>query len=327
MTFLSPWWLLLIFLAPLIYFFAPSYKRQEVSVFAPFFNKVVDETSKEASEQSTVPKRQKIQTWSLIMTWLLLVICTAQPVILGKPIVEKSQARDLMVALDLSQSMDKVDFTAPNHRKISRWHALQNIVQSFGEKRKGDRLGLIVFGSGAYLQAPFINSTSTWVQIVKNLSTGVAGPATTIGDAIGLSIKAFDGSNSKDKMLILVTDGNDTMSRLPPVEAAKVAKSKGIKIYTIAIGDPKTEDPNTKVDVTALKKVAQMTGGKSYLALDRNSLADVFKQIDKIEPSNFSSISHQPYQFLYPHILLALLLYYLLMWVGLITLQYKRRRA
>ncbi len=265
MTLLSPWWLLLAFLAPMIYFGLPAFRQSDIAVRASFFEKIIRTTSKQAQKRSIVPHSNRVQKLSLVLAWLVLVLCTAQPVMLGNKVVEQKSGRDLMVALDLSKSMNKRDFPVGNGATSTRWQALQDLMKQFASKREGDRLGLIVFGSGAYLQVPFTNQAKTWTQMIQSLSTEIAGPATAIGDAIGLSIRAFDGSEAPQKVLILVTDGNDTSSQLPPIEAAKVAKTRKVKIYTIAMGNPSTQDENAKVDVATLQKVSRMTGGKVIL--------------------------------------------------------------
>lgn len=317
MTLLTPWWLLLGILAPIVYIVCPAYRQSDAAVRASFFKKVLRATGKQAQKNSFVPKANKVQRFSLVLAWLLLVLCAAQPVLLGHKVVEKKSARDLMVALDMSKSMNKQDFPVGVDETSTRWQALQQLMVKFASGREGDRLGLIAFGTGAYLQVPFTDQSETWTQVVDGLETEIAGPATAIGDAIGLSIRAFEGSTASQKVLILVTDGSDTSSQLPPIEAAKVAKARGVKIYTIAMGNPKTQDDNAKVDVSTLQQVSALTEGKSYLAMDKSSLESVLSDINKIEQSQYQQTSYQPYTYLYPYILCALIGYYFSMWLGL----------
>ncbi|GEA52250.1 VWA domain-containing protein [Vibrio inusitatus NBRC 102082] len=327
MTLLTPWWLLLGLLAPCLYWVLPAYRESDLAVRAPFFQRVVDITGTKAQPNSSIPHRTLIQKVSLVVTWCLLVVCTAQPVLLGKKVVQQKSSRDLMVALDLSKSMNKKDFPSANGQLTSRWQALEDLMQKFGSQRKGDRLGLTVFGSGAYLQVPFTDELTTWTQVVGSLSTEIAGPATAIGDAIGLSIRAFEVSQAKQKVLILVTDGSDTSSQLPPVEAAKVAKAHNISIHTIAMGDPATQDSNAKVDIETLKKVSALTGGESYLAIDKGALEHILAEINRIEQSHYQQVSYQPYNYLYPYILMVLVSYYFVLWLGLSLFEVKRRKA
>ncbi|GEM81200.1 VWA domain-containing protein [Vibrio superstes] len=327
MTLLSPWWLLLGLLAPVVYFGLPAYRQSDIAVRASFFQKIVNTTGKQAQKSSFVPRSNKIQKASLIVAWCVLVLCAAQPVLLGNKVVQQKTARDLMVALDLSKSMNKEDFPIENGQLSSRWEALQGLMQKFAANREGDRLGLIAFGTGAYLQVPFTDQPSTWTQVVESLSTEIAGPATAIGDAIGLSIRAFDGSSAPQKVLILVTDGSDTSSQLPPIEAAKVAKTRDVKIYTIAMGNPATQDDNAKVDVDTLKQVSALTGGKSFLAMNKGALDAVLVQINQIEQSHYQQSSYQPYIYLYPYILMTLIGYYFVMWFGLSVYEWKARRS
>lgn len=325
-TLLSPAWLFMLPLPLAVYFLFPPYQKAIRAIQVPFFERLLATTNQEAQMASVVQQKAKIQTIVLIVCWCTLVLCLAQPARLGNIVQESKTARDLMVAVDLSKSMNTRDFP-DGKNKVTRWDALKTLLTTFAEKRQGDRLGLIAFGSGAYVQVPFTDDIQTWQLLLNGLSTDIAGPATAIGDAIGLSIRTFNHSTSPQKVLILVTDGSDTASKLPPIEAAKVAKAKGVTIYTIAIGDPNNQNKDQKVDIKTLDSVSTISHGKSFLAIDSASLQAVLNEINAIAPSQYRTTRYQPVTLLYPHILLFLLCVYFAMGLTLSILEIKNSRS
>jgi len=326
MSFEHLWVLLLLPLPLLVHYLLPARRESEQSVRVPFFDRLVKATGTRPGQVSVIRGRRRAQKFMLILSWVAMILVLAEPVRYGAVVTAKEYGRDLMVAVDLSQSMDKKDFPSLNGPVISRWSALQNLMTRFVDGRQGDRLGLIAFGSGAYIQAPFTPDAGLWVNVLNQLQTGMAGQATAIGDAIGLSIRAFEKSDATQKLLILATDGSDNASRLPAVEAAKVAATRGITIYTIAIGDPESQSSDDKVDVDTLTKVAEMTGGKTYLAIDSQSLQTILDDINAIQPSAYETISHRPKTLIYPWILGPVLTLYLMLWIWLTALELMRTR-
>ena len=172
--------------------------------------------------------------------------------------------------------------------------SLSNMYSNnFVKGREHDRLGLILFGDAPYLQAPFTDDITTWQALLNESDIGMAGQSTAFGDAIGLAISVFEQSDTKNRVLIVLTDGNDTASKVPPIEAAKVAAAHDIKIYTIAIGDPSAVGEE-KVDLEVLDSMAKITQGKSFQALNSDELLSVYAEIDKLEPQQFDSLSIRP---------------------------------
>ncbi|MBV1885833.1 MAG: VWA domain-containing protein, partial [Parvibaculaceae bacterium] len=155
------------------------------------------------------------------------------------------------------------------------------------------RLGLIVFGSAPYLQAPFTADLNAWMTLLAETEVAMAGPKTRFGDAIGLAIKLFGASTSAHKVLIVVTDGNDTDSRVPPLEAARIAKAHGIRIYAIAIGSLDSFEQEA-LDLDTLAQIAKITGGQAYLAINQTEMADVYNQIEALEPAKYETITFAP---------------------------------
>ncbi|WP_240206009.1 VWA domain-containing protein [Vibrio sp. CyArs1] len=324
MMLLQPWWLMLFFLPVAVYYLIPPYRRSRSVIKAPFYEQVIKINGGKGSSISKVDRRKRLQKWSLLLTWALLVLCVSEPVLVGKPTTEKKSGRDLMVAIDMSKSMNKKDFEVAPSKLVSRWEGLKSLMDSFSKQREGDRLGLIVFGSGAYLMVPFTDQLNSWREILVSMDVEIAGSATAIGDAIGLSIKAFEHSKVQEKALLLVTDGSDNASVLPPVEAAKVAKSRGIKIYSLAIGNVEQKQGQDRVDFKTLQSIAHLTQGSAFKAEDNDALSNVLSQINNIAPSQFQMSTTPNYLYLYPYILTLVMSFNLLMWVYLIVSAWRK---
>ena len=190
------------------------------------------------------------------------------------------------------------------------------VLADFIARRTGDRLGLLVFGDGAHLQAPFTLDHALVQELLGEVSVGMAGQRTMIGDAIGLAIKLFDASRAKQKVVVLLTDGNDTGSKVPPRKAADVAKSHGITIHTVGIGDPATRERDL-VDSGTLAAIAEATGGATFMALDQQELEGIYRKLDEIEKVDLKTASYRPRRplFYWPlgAAITLLLVFYLLM--------------
>ena len=286
-----PWLLLLLPLPWLGYRYLPEYREARSAVRVPFFNAM-----SRAIDQAPHTSGARHNLWQRLLNllvWALLVVAVARPVWIEKPIERQQPVRDLMLAIDISQSMQTTDFTDAGGHKINRLAAVKQVVQDFIQRRKDDRIGLIVFGSGAYPQAPLTLDHASLSLLLEDTGIGMAGPNTAIGDAIGLSLKLLDQAHEQEKVLILLTDGNDTNSAIPPARAAAMAAAKGVLIHTIGIGNP-SADGEAKVDLGALQKIARATGGQYFRAEDRDSLNQVYATLDRITPHQVKTLSHQP---------------------------------
>lgn len=286
-----PWLLLAWPLAGLGYRFLPPYREARSAVRVPFFAAM-----SRAVNQSPHPSGTGSNPWQLVLNvlvWTLLVVALARPVSVEKPIEHTQPVRDLMLAIDISQSMETEDFTNANGEKINRLAAVKEVVQGFIDKRKDDRLGLIVFGSGAYPQAPLTLDHASLSLLLADTGIGMAGPNTAIGDAIGLSLKLLDKAHEQEKVLILLTDGNDTSSAITPDHAAEMAANKGVIIHTIGIGDPSASG-EAKVNLPGLEQIAKTTGGQFFRAEDRTALDQVYSTLDRLTPHQVKTLSHQP---------------------------------
>ncbi|MBF6036258.1 VWA domain-containing protein [Pseudomonas sp. P155] len=286
-----PWLLLLLPLPWLAYRYLPAYNEARSAVRVPFFAAM----SRAVGEAPGIvgSRRNHWQLLLNILVWALIVLAVARPVFVEKPIEKHQPVRDLMLAIDLSQSMETEDFTNANGEKINRLAAVKEVVQGFIDKRKDDRLGLIVFGTGAYPQAPLTLDHASLSLLLADTGIGMAGPNTAIGDAIGLSLKLLDQAHEQEKVLILLTDGNDTSSAITPDHAAEMAANKGVIIHTIGIGDPSASG-EAKVNLSALEQIAKTTGGQFFRAEDRNALDQVYSTLDRLTPHQVKTLSHQP---------------------------------
>ncbi|WIE48264.1 VWA domain-containing protein [Pseudomonas sp. GM17] len=286
-----PWLLLLLPLPWLGYRFLPDYREARSALRVPFFDAMSRAVGQAPSQAGTRSNR-----WQLLLNlsiWVLLLLAAARPVWLENPIERQKPVRDLMLALDISQSMETSDFTDANGQKINRLAAVKEVVQGFIDKRKDDRLGLIVFGSGAYPQAPLTLDHASLSLLLDETGIGMAGPNTAIGDAIGLSLKLFEQAREQEKVLILLTDGNDTSSAITPDHAASMAAARGVVIHTIGIGDPGAEG-EAKVNLQGLQQIAQATGGQFFRAEDRSALDQVYSALDQLTPHQVKTLSHRP---------------------------------
>jgi len=288
-----PWLLMLVFFPLVIYFFASTYKERRDAVQVPYFSHLVEVSGKEPSKGAVKLLRNKLQAGLLLIGWCSLVIAIARPEWIGDPIEQKKSAREIMVALDLSGSMSEEDFFDAKGNKLNRLDAAKNVLMEFAQQRQHDRLGLILFGDAAYLQAPFTDDIETWIALLNETALGVAGWQTTIGDAIGLSITAFQNKDADNNVLILLTDGYDTGSKMPPIKAAEIAKKFNIKIYTIAMGDPSIESEH-KLDIKLLEDIARITGGESFQAINGAELQLVYREINQLEKQEFEVLSFSP---------------------------------
>lgn len=286
-----PWLGLLLPLGWLAHHYLPPYREPEQALRVPFFNALSQAIGQAPHVQGQ--RRNASQLWVNGLVWCLLVLAAARPVWVEKPIEHQQPSRDLMLAIDISQSMETRDYAQPDGSRVDRLSAVRQVVQGFIDQRKDDRLGLIVFGSGAFTQAPLTLDHGTLSALLEQTQAGMAGPNTAVGDAIGLTIRLLQGTPEREKVLILLTDGNDTSSLVEPLHAAKMAASAGIVVHTIGIGDPAATG-EAKVDLASLANIAQRTGGQFFRAEDSQALQQVYRTLDQLTPHQVTTLSHQP---------------------------------
>ncbi|MBI5428132.1 MAG: VWA domain-containing protein [Nitrospinae bacterium] len=258
------------------------------------------------------------------LTIALLVVALARPQEGRKTVEILSAGVDIVLAIDASGSMQALDFFKDKNR-VNRLEAVKDVARDFVNNRPNDRIGMVVFGAEAFTQCPLTLDHNVLLSFLDRVKIGVAGDATAIGSAIGISVKRLKDLKSKSKVVILLTDGRSNAGNIPPLQAAEIAKQYGVKIYTIGVGThgkaPFLADAffggqlvyqDVDLDEDTLKSIANLTGAQYFRAADRESLTDVYNQIDRLEKSEVKVVDHSEYTemfpvFLVPGLLLALL--------------------
>ena len=297
LTLVWPWWLLLILLPLLLRLLLPAKAEHYTPVFIPSLPHV----------HTQPPERSSLRFYLSLLAWCLLCLALARPQWLGEPVALDQPHRDLMLAVDLSDSMRTQDMLEKG-RTVNRLSVVKTQLKSFITQRAGDRMGLILFADHAYLMAPLTRDWQTLNQFVDELDFGLAGHLTAMGEAIGLTLKRFASQKSKQKIMVLLSDGRDTVETIPPLAAAELAKQAGMKIYTIGLGAEVALDdllnsggsnPSADLDETTLNQIALLTGGHYFRARDPQSLANIYQEISRLEPLERSERLLQPRHELY----------------------------
>jgi Ca-activated chloride channel family protein len=269
--------------------------------------------------------RINLPTWRqqapFILLWLLLLGAAARPQWLGAPLPIAASGRDLMMAVDLSGSMDYPDMHWQDE-DISRLELVKRLFGDFLEARKGDRIGLILFGSQPYLQSPLTFDRHTVRVWLDEARIGIAGKNTAIGDAIGLALKRLRQRPAQSRVLILITDGANNGGEIHPLTAARLAAEEHVKIYTVGIGADPSENgplgvsglnPSLDLDEPSLKEIAEITGGRYFRARDGQELLKIGETLDRLEPVTQQPTQARPTQALYAWPLAGALLVSLLL--------------
>lgn len=292
-TFSYPWAFLLILAPLLLYWVLPAHREARAAVRVPFLARLASLTGQTPAPGAVVLRRSWLQTVFLAVVWICAVVALARPQWVEQPITKTVPTRDMLLAVDLSGSMETEDFTDAQGKQVSRLQAVKQVLDSFLARRKGDRVGLIFFGSAAFVQAPFTEDLDVCRTLLEEAQVRMAGAKTKLGDAVGLAITLFERSDVKERVLIVLTDGNDTGSKVPPEMAAAIARDNGITIYTIAVGDPKAVGEE-KLDEATLKSMAMTTGGGYFHAGDREELARIYARLDELETHEVQTTSYRP---------------------------------
>lgn len=249
--------------------------------------------------------------WVMIVGWILLVIASARPEHIGDELEVPVTGRNLMLAVDLSGSMDAKDFKLGN-RSVDRLTATKAVASDFISRREGDRIGLILFGENAYLQVPLTLDRDTVNVLLLESFIGLAGEKTAIGDAITLAVKRIydQGADASEQVLILLTDGANTAGAVQPIRAAELAQQIGLRIYTIGIGaesmlvpslfgGTRRANPSADLDEDSLTKIAELTGGRYFRARDTAALQEIYRILDRMEPVAEPESGFRPVKSLY----------------------------
>ena len=242
------------------------------------------------------PSLFNLSFWVLFLAWCLVVLSLMRPVELGNPQRIENKGRDILLVTDISTSMLEEDFVYM-HRRISRMEAVRAVVSDFVKNRLHDRLGLILFGTRAYLQAPLTFDRQAVLDVLDQMRAGMAGQSTSLGDAVGLALKTLKKSKTtKDnQVIILLTDGESNDGYMSVAEAINLAYEEGVKIYTIGVGSPQKSlvdaffgiQHNSALDEAFLKELAEKTKGRYFKVENLKDLINVYQKIDTLEEQDF----------------------------------------
>ncbi len=287
------WWAMFLLPAPLlVYKFMPQETHQaEIKLaYLP------------GSTHNRKPK-QLLQKILSISIWTLLIIACARPVWFGEPVEFQPKYRDLMLVVDLSGSMQQEDMNLDGEF-TDRLTAVKKVLSDFVAKRKGDRLGVVLFGDHAYLQTPLTADRQAVIQQINQTVIGLVGQSTAMGDGIGLGTKTFVDSDAPQRVMVLLSDGGNTSGVLDPIEAAEIAKKYNATIYTVGVGAgemmvkeffmTRKVDTAADLDEKTLTQIAEITGGQYFRARDTEQLENIYETINQLEPVSSDTQTWRP---------------------------------
>lgn len=297
-------WVLLLALLPLL---MRLRRRSAPAVEAPVFpvGHWLSDLPGVSRSGSRTPLWQQLV---LLLMWLLLVVALARPQHVGEQVQLPVSGRDLLLAVDISPSMDEQDMVIQG-RSINRLQAVKRVLDDFIQRREGDRIGLLLFGTEPYIQAPLTFDRATVQTLLNEAGIGMAGRATAIGDALGLAVKRLRDRPQEQRVVILLTDGANTAGEIAPDKAAEIARAAGVRIYTIGIGaeamvqrgllGSRRVNPSRDLDEELLKRVAQQTGGEYFRARSLPELELIYESINQLEPIELEGKHYRPVTELY----------------------------
>lgn len=281
MSFVAPWAVLLLPLPILLWRWLPARAADGGALALP---PAIADAFRPAD---AVPARRHARGIMLCLAWALLVAALAGPRVERVLAVVPASGRDIVLALDLSGSMEREDFDLDG-RQVSRLAAVQDVGARFVRGRTGDRVGLVVFGDRAYVAAALTHDAAAVAQVIETAQIGVSGKATAIADGLGLAIRRLRERDAESRVIVLLSDGQDTTGAVDPVAAAATASRLGIRIYTIALGPADLEtDPSARdaVDSETLRRIAEGADGQTFRVRTTDDLLAVTDAIDRLEPS------------------------------------------
>lgn len=301
-------WPLALLIFPLPWLFKQKTSNIETATNAPKLPLFTTYKSLNINSRGLQEGKAKWHVVALSLCWLLLVIALARPTYYGAAVEIPLSGRDLMLAIDISPSMKEQDLTL-NNQNVTRLDVVKDVVSAFIDQRKGDRVGLILFGSQPYIQAPLTFDTTTVHTLLDEAYLGMAGQATAIGDAIALGVKRLRNRPENSRVLILMSDGANTAGEIPPEKAAQLAAQENIKVYTIGIGADEMikrtffmtqrVNPSADLDEKMLTEIAVTTGGNYFRGRDSESLKEIYEQINQLEPIELDQKTYRPSKALY----------------------------
>ena len=295
-------WALIALPLPLLIYWLPAKKQVQA---APLRMPTI---IKGVQSQDFAPEKKKSSLLVLSLIWLLVVLASTQPQWLGEAVNVPTEGREMMIAVDLSGSM-QVEDMALNGRSVNRLDMLKVLLGEFIERRNGDRLGLILFGDDAYMQTPMTFDRKTVQQMLDETVLGLVGKQTAIGDAIALAVKRFDEKKESNRVLLLLTDGQNTAGKITPDQALELAVAKNITIYSIGIGadvmvqnslfGARRVNPSSELDEESLQRLADETGGYYFRARASEDMSKIYQLLDELEPVEQEQQQMRPLTALY----------------------------
>jgi Ca-activated chloride channel family protein len=309
-------------------FFPGEQVNQDAMLRVPFLSRL-----QTLNQRSVAVLADNLKQFYTLCAWSLLLIACANPQWLGEPLSMHQDGRNIMLAVDLSPSMAIPDLQRGSNL-INRLQSVKTVAADFIDKRQGDKLGLILFGSKAYIQTPLTFDRKTVRGMLDDATIGLAGDHTAIGDALGLAVKKFSSESIKSRVLILLTDGGNNTGVIDPMDAAELAKQNNIKIYTVGIGASQLEintafgthtiNPSADLDETLLKNIANKTQGQYFRAEDQTALATILDAINKLEPVSSEDKTARPITALFYWPLAAALLFFTLIFFPNLNVKLRR---
>jgi Ca-activated chloride channel family protein len=298
--FVWPWVGLLLPLPLLLRWLLPKAGSRDAALFVPFFRNL----SRLQQQQAPRLSRALLAAGVATLAWLLLVLAAARPQWVGEPIQLPATGRDLMMVVDISGSMEAQDMSLGG-QTANRLQVVKSVVSEFVQRRTGDRLGLILFAARAYTQAPLTFDRATVETLLLEAQIGIIEEnATAIGDGIGLGVKHLRERPQTSRVLIMLTDGVNNAGEVSPEQAGELARSEGIKVYTIGIGaeaatsnslfGPRTVNPSADLDEDTLTTIAESTGGRYFRARDQRELEGIYQLLDELEPVDQEAETFRP---------------------------------
>ncbi|HEY9258916.1 VWA domain-containing protein [Chitinophaga sp.] len=297
------WVAFLLPLPLLVYWLLPPLRRRRAALIAPFFQRAAQVAGVRPRKNAWVTRKNIFMYGVLILCWICMLAAASSPRFVSKPGKRPKTVRSFLIAADISFSMAQTDWVV-NGRRMSRWDAVISLMKDFIAKRKSDQMGLVVFGSNAYIQAPLTTDLPMINWLLDQTEVGMAGQMTNIGDAIAYSVKILKEDTLQQKVMLLITDGVDTGVDLLPLDAAKMAGKDSITIYTMGIGKA-SGNGGYDLDEPTLKAIAATTGGRYFNAMNEKDLSGVYKALDELAPVVYQEESFEPVTLLYYYPLAA----------------------
>jgi len=302
-AFTQPWAALLLPLPLLLRLWLPPARLRDAALYFPGAVRAAGEESVAAARGT----RRALRLLAMTLAWLALVAAACGPRWIGEELAMPASGRDLMLAVDISESMLTEDLELEG-TPANRLRVVKRVAGEFLQRREGDRLGLILFGSSAYLHVPLTFDHATVGRLLEEARIGFAGKQTAIGDALAIAVKRLRERPEQSRVLILLTDGANTAGEIPPREAAELAARAGLRVYTVGIGAEEMElpglfgsrlgarrvNPSADLDEDTLRRIASATGGRYFRARDRQELEAAYAELDRLEPVAQDAETYRP---------------------------------